>query len=196
MTNSSRIEPLIDEIRSYIANCKLQAFSNSKIIVDKNMIEDLLEELRRKTPDEIARCQKIISNREAILSEARSKAENLINAATIQTNELVSEHEIMQKAYAEANEVISLATMQAQEILDNATREANAVRASAVEYTDELLKNVEDIMAHTSMVCTDKFNEFKLTVDNCNQIVKENRLELYPVSELEGSDNNSEINII
>ena len=86
---SSRIEQLIDEIETYIDNCKYQPFSNTKIIVDKEEIDELLRELRMKTPDEIKRYQKIISNKEAILNDARAKAEALINDATIHTNELI-----------------------------------------------------------------------------------------------------------
>ena len=59
-----------------------------------------------KTPDEIKRYQKIISNKEAILNDARAKAEALIQDATVQTTELINEHEIMQQAYAQANEVV------------------------------------------------------------------------------------------
>ena len=45
---SSRIEQLIDEIEEYIDNCKYQPLSNSKIIVNKDEIDDLLRELRQK----------------------------------------------------------------------------------------------------------------------------------------------------
>ena len=46
-------------------------------------IDALLRELRMKTPDEIKRYQKIISNRDAILNDARQKADALINEAAI-----------------------------------------------------------------------------------------------------------------
>ena len=115
---SSKIEQLIDEIEDYINNCKPQAFSSTKIIVNKEEIDELLRELRMKTPDEIKRYQKIISNKEAILNDARTKAEELIKQTTIQTNQLISEHEIMQQAYEQANQVIEMATNQAQDILD------------------------------------------------------------------------------
>ena len=45
--------------------------STTKIVVNKEEIEELLRELRLKTPDEIKRYQKIISNKDAIL-ERRS----------------------------------------------------------------------------------------------------------------------------
>ena len=83
---SSRIEQLIDEIEDYIDNCKPQPFLNNlRIVVNKEEIDELLRDLRMKTPDEIKRYQKIISNKEAILNDAREKAESLISEAAAHT---------------------------------------------------------------------------------------------------------------
>ena len=71
---SSRIEQLIDEMEEYIESCKFQAFSNSKILVNKDEIEELIHELREKTPEEIKRYQRIVQNQEQILNDARVKA--------------------------------------------------------------------------------------------------------------------------
>ena len=60
---SSRIEQLIDELEEYIESCKPKFMSNSEIIVNKDEIDELLRELRMKTPDEIKRYQKIISSK-------------------------------------------------------------------------------------------------------------------------------------
>ncbi len=115
---SSRIEQLIDEIEEYIDNCKYKAFSTDVIMVNKAEIDDLLRELRMKTPEEIKRYQKIISNKEAILNDARQKAQALIDNAEVQTTELVSEHQIMQEAYAQAENIVAMTTQQAQEVID------------------------------------------------------------------------------
>ena len=177
---SSRIEQLIDEIEEYIDGCKYQPLSNSKIIVNKEEIDELLRELRMKTPDEIKRYQKIISNKEAILNDARAKAEALINEATIHTNELINEHEIMQQAYAQANEVVKMATLQAQEILDNATTEANNMRMAAMQYTDDILANVENLMTQTMKTTTDHYESFISALNHYSDIVNANRVELNP----------------
>ncbi|MBD5499707.1 MAG: vacuolar family H+-ATPase subunit H [Lachnospiraceae bacterium] len=189
---SSRIEQLIDEIEEYIDGCKYQPFSNTKIVVDKEEIDELLRELRMKTPDEIKRYQKIISNKEAILSDARAKAEALINEATIHTNELINEHEIMQQAYAQANEVVTMATHQAQEILDNATMEANNMRAAAMQYTDGILANVENLLNQTMRTTQDHFDSFMGTLNNYNDVVNANRVELNPPEADEYIDDTSE----
>ena len=177
---SSRIEQLIDEIETYIDNCKYQPFSNTKIIVDKEEIDELLRELRMKTPDEIKRYQKIISNKEAILNDARAKAEALINDATIHTNELINEHEIMQQAYAQANEVVTMATKQAQDILDNATIEANNMRSAAMQYTDGILANIENLLTQTMKTTQDHYDSFISSLNQYNDVVNANRVELNP----------------
>ncbi len=178
---SSRIEQLIDEIEDYIDGCKFQPLSKTNIIVNKEEIDELLRELRMKTPDEIKRYQKIISNKEAILNDARTKAEALIKDATVQTTELINEHEIMQQAYAQANEIVRAAAAQAQEILNNATMEANGVRTSAMQYLDEMLSNLENAMTAILATTTEHYESFFNTINGYNEIVKANRAELRPV---------------
>ena len=43
---SSRIEQIIEEIEEYIDSCKFQPLSTTKIIVNKDQIDELLRELR------------------------------------------------------------------------------------------------------------------------------------------------------
>ena len=180
---SSRIEQLIDEIEEYIDNCKYKAFSTDIIMVNKAEIDEILRELRMNTPEEIKRYQKIISNKEAILNDAKQKAQELIDNATVQTNELISEHQIMQQAYAQANEIVELATKQAQEILDNATTEANGVKAAAMQYTDDILANLGNIITHSIEVSTNDYNTMLANLRQIDSIVSANRAELNPVEE-------------
>lgn len=180
---SSRIEQLIDEIEEYIDNCKPQAFSSTKIIVNKDDIDELLRELRMKTPDEIKRYQKIISNKEAILNDARLKAETLVKEATIQTNQLINEHEIMQQAYAQANEVVTMATRQAQEILDNATMEANNVRMSAMQYMDDMLANLENVIEAATQTASSNYDTLIGNLNHYQDIIQSNRAELHPAED-------------
>jgi len=176
---SSRIEQIIEEIEEYIdRDCKFQPLSTTKIIVNKEHLDELLRELRMKTPDEIKRYQKIIANRDAILEDAQAKADAILAEAQLQTTELVSEHEIMQQAYAQANEIVTQATAQAQEIIDNATRDANAIRIGAVQYTDDLLANAESIIGHTLDSYTTKYDGLVNSLKECFDVVRANRAEL------------------
>ena len=96
--SSSRIEQIIEEIEEYVESCRYQPLSTTKIVVNKEELEELLRELRLKTPDEIKRYQKIISNKDAILADAQSKADNIIAEAQAHAKELVAQTEIMQQA--------------------------------------------------------------------------------------------------
>ena len=181
---SSRIEQIIEEIEEYIdRDCKFQPLSQTKIIVNKEHMDELLRELRMKTPDEIKRYQKIIANRDAILADA------MIEEAQVQTTELVSEHEIMQQAYAQANEIVTQATAQAQEIVDNATMDANEIRIGAIQYTDDLLANAESIIGHTLDSYTTKYDGLINSLQECYDTVRSNRAEL-DVPEADSSDYN------
>ena len=159
---SSRIEQIIGEIEEYVDSCKFQPLSTTKIVVNKEEIEELLRELRLKTPDEIKRYQKIINNKDAILEDAQTKADALIADAQARAQELVTQHEIMQKAYAQANDTINAANKQAQEILDSATQDANSIRLSAITYTDDMMANIGSVLNTTLEDAGVKYNRQEL----------------------------------
>ena len=174
----SRIEQIINEIEEYIESCKFQPLSNTKILVNKEEIEELLVELRLRIPEEIKKYQKIISNQDAILQEARSQADAMVAKATAQTNELVNEHEIMQRAYAEAEGIIQNAQAQAQAIVDNAVGEANGIRQGAVQYTDDMLRSLQTIIKHSMDEAQGRFDSFASSLQSSYDIVSSNRNEL------------------
>ncbi len=185
---SSRIEQIIEEIEEYIDSCKPQTLSKANIIVNKEEIEELLRELRMKTPEEIRRYQKILANKDAILADAQAKAEALIKEANIHTSELINEHEIMQQAYIHANEVVEAAAQQAQQIVDNATIDANNIRMGAMQYTDDMLGNLENIIQSAISNYAAKYESLIASLQNCYDIVSANRSELAPTISGEGAE--------
>lgn len=177
---SSKMEQIIEEIEEYIDGCKFQPLSSTKIIVNKEELEELIAELRAKTPEEVKRYQKIISNKEAILADAQAKADQIIAQAQVQTNELVSEHQIMQQAYAQANEVVMIATKQAQEILDNATNEANSLRVSAMGYADDQLHEIEEVLSNSIETSQARYDSLISSLQGFLDVVTKNRAQLFP----------------
>ena len=177
---SSRIEQIIDDIDEFIESCKFQPLSSTKIIVNKDEIDEYLRELRLKTPDEIKRYQKIISNKDAILEDAQSKADAIIADAQAKAQELVTQHEIMQKAYAQANDTINAANKQAQGILDSATQDANSIRLSAITYTDDMMANIGSVLNQTLEDAGGKYKGFIDALQVCLDVVNQNRQELAP----------------
>ena len=84
----------------------------------------------------------------------------------------------MQQAYAQANYIVNAATEQAQQILDNATRYANDIRIGAMQYTDDLLANAESIIGHTLDSYTAKYDGLINSLQECFDMVRNNRSEL------------------
>jgi cell division septum initiation protein DivIVA len=159
----SRIEQLISEIEGYIDGCKPQAFTNNKkIIVDKDEMEELLVELRLRTPDEIKRYQKIISNKEAILSSAQTEADGILGRARAEAEkilsdakekaeqtvsdakklsaEMLNEHEIVQQAYQQANELMEQTNAQANELMEQTNAQANELMEQTNTQASELME--------------------------------------------------------
>lgn len=178
---NSRIEQIIEEIEDYIDTCKGPLLGSAdKIIVNRERMEELLRELRMKTPEEIKRYQKVLANKDAILADAQQKAEAIIAQANIQNQELVNEHEIMQQAYEQANQVIEMATSQAQEILDNATRDANEIRLGAIQYTDDMLANLQEMVQNLVESSNSRYEAMMKNFQDFYSVITSNRSELAP----------------
>ena len=146
---SSKFEKVIDEIEEYINGCKYARFSSTNILVSKEEMDELLHELRSHVPDDIKRYQKIVSNKEAIIEDARQKANALVHQAQTYTDQMVNEHSIMQQAYQQAGEIVNQAKEQAQQIIESATVQANEIQMSAMQYTDETLENVQTLLSQS-----------------------------------------------
>ena len=179
----SKIEQIISDIEDYIDSCNSYPLNRSKIIVNKDEMDDLLAELRLRTPEEIKKYQKIINNKDAILNDAKQRADNLISQAQNNANELVSQHEIMQQAYTQANDMMQQASNDAQNILDKAVADANDIRMAAVQYTDDELANLEKLLANMMNNVSAKYESFMNTLSSSLQVVQANRASLRPAEE-------------
>lgn len=174
----SRIEQVIAELEDYVDSCKYQTFSTSNIVVNREELFEIIAELRHSIPSEIKQYQKIISNQEAILSEAKNQASSIVKEANKMTEQLVDEHEIMQKAYETANKLVDDANIQAQSIVEQAHNEADHIRASAIQYTDDMLKSIQTIMSHSMDGAKARFDQFMLSMQSNFDTITQNRNEL------------------
>lgn len=175
---SSRIEQIIDEIEEYIDSCKFQPLSTSKIIVNKDQMDELLRELRMKTPDEIKRYQKIIANRDALLADAEDQANAIKDRAREEAKQLVNENEITRQAYEQASEILQNAQESADSMLREANEEAESLRAGALSYTNDILAEVEKVLTAAYEESRVKTEETVSALKRNLDVVLENRREL------------------
>lgn len=143
------IEEMISEIEIFIDNCKYQPLSSSKIVVPKDDLEQMLNELKLKLPNEIERCKKIMRNKEAILADARTRADSIITESVAEANKLVDQSQIVELANIRANEILDMARSQAEQIVAEANADANEIRLGSMYYTKDKLTEVSNYIAAT-----------------------------------------------
>ncbi|HHV10328.1 MAG TPA: ATPase [Clostridiales bacterium] len=175
---ASRIEQLIEDIYEFVESCRMQPLSSTKVIVPKDELYDLLDELRLRTPDEIKRYQKIIANRDAIIADAEEKAENILRQTREKAKDLLNEHEIMQQAYYQANEMIMQASEEADRLRREAAEEADQIRAGTLAYSNDVLTEVERVLSNAYDSAVSKYDGFIGTLKNSLEIVSSNKREL------------------
>jgi len=183
---ASRIEQIIDEIYDFVESCKPQTFSQSKVIVPKDELYDLLDELKLRTPDEIKRYQKIIANRDSIIADAEEKAKALIEDAKRETDRMINESDIMQEAFARAQEVVKKADEQANQIILEANEDAGQIRTGALSYAEEMLGEVEKVVNHAYESAKNRCESLVETLHGNLEVLANNRNEI--TAELRGGN--------
>ena len=175
---ASRIEQLIEDIYEFVESCRMQPLSSTKVIVPKDELYDLLDELRLRTPDEIKRYQKIIANRDAIIADAENKSEQILANTRDKSKELLNEHEIMQQAYYEANEMIMQASQEAEKVRREANEEADQIRTGVLVYSNDILSELEKVVTSVYEVSLSKYDGFINALGNNLGIIRQNKQEL------------------
>ena len=176
--SQNRMEQLIDELCEYIESCKPKGFSTTQVVVMKEAIYDIVDEMRLKIPEEIKRCAKVVSNKDQIIANAEERAERIIADAKRQAEMLVQESEIMRQAYLQANEMVARATTQANRMIQEANEEAEKVSVGALEYTNSLLAAVERSVAHTYEETKVRTEDMLRTLEENLRVIQDNRREI------------------
>ena len=177
--SQTRIEQLINEIYEFVEECKPTPLSQSKIIVPKDQLLDLIDELKRRTPDEIKRYQKIIANRDTIIAQAEEKAVEIENAAKERAQQMVDETKIMQDAYKQANNLIQDATAKAEEVRSSAEEFSENVRTGVLSYAGDIMNIVEGVLSSSYNEIKERNENLLGTIREKLDLVSSNRREIF-----------------
>ena len=177
--SQTRIEQLINEIYEFVEECKPTPRSQSKIIVPKDQLLDLIDELKRRTPDEIKRYQKIIANCDTIIAQAEEKAVEIENAAKERAQQMVDETRIMQDAYKQANDLIQDATTKAEETRKAAEDFSENVRTGVLSYAGDIMNIVEGVLSSSYNEIKDRNENLLGTIRDKLDTVSSNRREIF-----------------
>jgi vacuolar-type H+-ATPase subunit H len=122
---------LIDKLDDLVHNARTVPLTDS-VMVDREEIYDLLDQMRSTIPEEIKQARWIVKERQEMLAEAKQEAERVLKEAQDRAEQLASEME-----------VVRLADRQAGQILEDAREREREIRLGAEDYADEVLGNLE-----------------------------------------------------
>ena len=179
----SRIEQKIEDIYGFVESCKMQSFSSTKVIVPKNDLYDLLDDLRRDAPEEIKRYRKMLSQRDAILEDAEKKAADILADAQEQYSALVEEHNIMQEAYQQAEITVANANEEAERIIANARKQADEMGSGAIYYTTDMMDMAEKVIAKAYESTLNNSKALETALSGFLEIIRKNKAELLQANE-------------
>ena len=79
---------------------------------------------------------------------------------------------------------MTIASEQAQQIIDNATIEANNVKDAAMQYLDDMLEHLDNLMTATMNTTYAHYESFMKSMAGFHDVVTSNRAELHPDADI------------
>ena len=159
------LHEMIDDIEVLIDEAKPARFSPGKIMIEKDVLMTVIEELRKQIPD-------------AILEDARVKSQQMIDQAARDAGELIDQNEIVEMAKMRANEIETHAKDTARSVVHNANEEADQIRAGALRYVNEIMEDVQGYVASVKEAQESVFNQLLSALDSDLASIKTNAKEI------------------
>src|SRR5438093_7834049 len=103
-----------------------------RVLVDIDECFDIVGQIGMNLPGEFRQARRINADREALIEEARARADQIIRAAEQDARDRIKEHYLTEQAQA-----------QADEILADAERRAAEIRNEAYDYAYQVLRDLD-----------------------------------------------------
>lgn len=147
----------------------------NKVMVDKEEVSDIIDQIVNYLPDEFKKAQWICEEKERILKDANEQAEMIKKESLDMIRKKINNHDYVKEANIKAEEIVS-----------SAQRNAKTIKSGARDYAIELLLNLEQEIdsKHKAMLNNMKkdLESFMINVDgnmsNTTKILKQNIEEL------------------
>ena len=123
---------------------------STKVLVDRDELSEILEEIRMKLPDELKQAKWVKEERQRIIMDAQKEADQIVKETETKIISLVDDHEITRQALA-----------QKEEIIESADKVAREITTGTREYADALLERLEEILKEALNVVHDNRKELK-----------------------------------
>lgn len=126
-----KVFEILDNLQIEIENAPNVPLTN-KVMIDKDEILDLIDDLRGVIPKDIEEAQKIKEHENRITQKANTEARTILEQANERKAKLIDTNEITKLAQDEANAIIK-----------DATAEANRLKLKSIDYVTSLLNKTQ-----------------------------------------------------
>lgn len=140
------VDDAIGELERVLSTSRPVPLSSS-IMVNRADVEAVLEGLRQGLPEELRQARWIIKERDDLVEQARSEAQQIVDDAREERDRMLSETEVVKAANREAERIVA-----------DAREEAKVLRLEAEDYVDSKLANFE-IALHKTLKSVEKGRE-------------------------------------
>jgi len=107
------IETVLTRIEALVTDARGVPMSTS-CLVSRDDVLDLIEDARDSLPGQLADAQRVLSQRDTVIAEAREQAQAIIENAQREQQHLVAQEEVVRRAHEEAERILTEATVEAQ----------------------------------------------------------------------------------
>lgn len=158
---SADILYLVDRLEELVGIGKRVPFSG-RVMVEEEEFLALVDQLRVAVPNEIKQAQRVIRERERIVSEAQDEGARIVQVARDRADALVSQHGIVGEARQLSEDILRAAEEERQrargeidvfvveqlQLVEDAVRRGMAVMEDAVEATLDTIGSARDAVGN------------------------------------------------
>lgn len=135
------IQHLVDRLEQILGQSRRIPMTTT-LLVDEDQVFNIIDQLRVTIPEEVKRANRMESEKERILAQAKEEAERIRQLAREEAEDLVRR-----------DAIVNSAQQRADNILERARREAEVLRHESDVYVlDVLAKLEEDLLRSLSVV--------------------------------------------
>lgn len=136
--SEKHIEDIINSLYDLVQDARAVPLAADKCILERDKVLDMLDEINAQLPAELKQSRTIVENRNDLISQARSEAEEIINKAKAEAENLIAQEAIYEEAKRRAMEHVAQTKKQIAEL-----------RRVSNEYMDDALRRTEEAISQS-----------------------------------------------
>lgn len=168
---NGRTEQIIERLTDMVENGQSMPLSSGKVVVNKDEVILLLKELEHIVQGELKIYREFNDKRGKIITDAKKEAEDIIYEAEQTASRIRVTKRMSSSGSAFRAEDLSIDDKQA-------LRTAHDIYAASLIYTDEMLTEVNDVVAQAYELLNNQYGKMIETLEQKARIIAENKAEL------------------